>query len=85
MVILFWQVNGKDLSKATHEQTVEALNQAQEPIIVEVLRRPCNTVPDKSTHQSYVSSVSTQTEGHDSDYLHNNRMFVMPRPPPINR
>uniref|UniRef100_A0A8C4N905 PDZ domain-containing protein n=1 Tax=Eptatretus burgeri TaxID=7764 RepID=A0A8C4N905_EPTBU len=33
------QVNGKDLSKATHEEAVEAFHAAKEPIVVQVLRR----------------------------------------------
>ncbi|XP_014678489.1 PREDICTED: uncharacterized protein LOC106818282, partial [Priapulus caudatus] len=33
------QVNGQDLTKATHEEAVEAFRTAAEPIIVEVLRR----------------------------------------------
>lgn len=32
-------VNGKDLSKATHEEAVEAFRNAKEPIVVQVLRR----------------------------------------------
>ncbi|XP_048206907.1 PDZ domain-containing RING finger protein 4 [Perognathus longimembris pacificus] len=33
------QVNGKDLSRATHEEAVEAFRTAREPIVVQVLRR----------------------------------------------
>ena len=33
------QVNGQDLSKASHEDAVEAFRTAKEPIVVEVLRR----------------------------------------------
>ncbi|XP_061407955.1 E3 ubiquitin-protein ligase PDZRN3 isoform X1 [Lethenteron reissneri] len=33
------EVNGKDLSKATHEEAVEAFRAAKEPIVVQVLRR----------------------------------------------
>lgn len=81
-------MNGKDLSNATHQQTVEALNQAQEPIIVEVLRRPSNTATNQSSQQSTMNTVSTQTEAADAvstEECSNSRLFVMPSPPPLNR
>nr|1UHP_A Chain A, Solution structure of RSGI RUH-005, a PDZ domain in human cDNA, KIAA1095 [Homo sapiens] len=33
------EVNGRDLSRATHDQAVEAFKTAKEPIVVQVLRR----------------------------------------------
>ncbi|CAJ0924935.1 unnamed protein product [Ranitomeya imitator] len=36
-------VNGKDLSRATHDQAVEAFKTAKEPIVVQVLRRTPRT------------------------------------------
>ncbi|XP_038141141.1 E3 ubiquitin-protein ligase PDZRN3-B isoform X1 [Cyprinodon tularosa] len=56
------EVNGKDLSKATHEQAVEAFRTAKEPIMVQVLRRapyPQLVTPVADTQ---VSDTSTQTD-----------------------
>ncbi|XP_023579314.1 PDZ domain-containing RING finger protein 4 [Octodon degus] len=56
-------VNGKDLSKATHEEAVEAFRNAKEPIVVQVLRRTplrrasYGTVPDVQ-----LRNASTQTD-----------------------
>lgn len=58
----FFQVNGKDLSKATHDQAVEAFRTAKEPIMVQVLRRaphPKLVIPPADTQ---VSDISTQTD-----------------------
>lgn len=49
------QVNGKELSKATHEQAVEAFRTSKEPIVVQVLRRG-------PAADSQVSDVGTQTD-----------------------
>lgn len=62
VICLFPQVNGKDLSKATHEQAVEAFRTAKEPIMVQVLRRapyPQLVTPVADTQ---VSDTSTQTD-----------------------
>ncbi|TWW61529.1 E3 ubiquitin-protein ligase PDZRN3-B [Takifugu flavidus] len=48
-------VNGKELSKATHDQAVEAFRTAKEPIVVQVLRRG-------PAADSQVSDVGTQTD-----------------------
>ncbi|XP_077429969.1 E3 ubiquitin-protein ligase PDZRN3-B isoform X3 [Vanacampus margaritifer] len=56
------QVNGKDLSKATHDQAVEAFRTAKDPIMVQVLRRaplPKLVSPGADTQ---LSDSSTQTE-----------------------
>ncbi|XP_007540320.1 PDZ domain-containing protein 4-like isoform X1 [Poecilia latipinna] len=56
------KVNGKDLSKATHEQAVEAFRTAKEPIMVQVLRQglyPQLLAPITDTQ---VSDISTQTD-----------------------
>ncbi|KAM4677205.1 PDZ domain-containing RING finger protein 4 isoform 2-T2 [Discoglossus pictus] len=56
------QVNGKDLSKATHEEAVEAFRNAKEPIVVQVLRRtPVNKGHGISQDVQLVT-VSTQTD-----------------------
>ncbi|XP_044858171.1 PDZ domain-containing RING finger protein 4 isoform X2 [Mauremys mutica] len=56
------QVNGKDLSKATHEEAVEAFRNAKEPIVVQVLRRaPINKTLGSSQDVQLVDA-STQTD-----------------------
>lgn len=57
-----FQVNGKDLSKATHEQAVEAFRTAKEPIMVQVLRRAPHPKPVGLAADSQVSDVGTQTD-----------------------
>ena len=82
-------MNGKDLSDATHEETVSTLNAAQEPIIVEVLRRPSHqiTIQNTDQEQSSMNSVATQTDTSSmvTDIPCSNKMFVVPAPPPLNR
>ncbi|NWY54637.1 PZRN3 ligase, partial [Chionis minor] len=56
------QVNGKDLSKATHEQAVEAFKTAKEPIVVQVLRRTPRTKAFTPPHESQLVDVGTQTD-----------------------
>ncbi|PKK26366.1 PDZ domain containing ring finger 3 [Columba livia] len=55
------EVNGKDLSKATHEQAVEAFKTAKEPIVVQVLRRTPRT-KGFTPHESQLVDVGTQTD-----------------------
>ncbi|XP_067292250.1 PDZ domain-containing RING finger protein 4-like [Pseudorasbora parva] len=56
------QVNGRDLSRASHEEAVEAFRSAKDPIVVQVLRR--NPVPrgQGSCQDVQVVDVCTQTE-----------------------
>ncbi|KAM8799836.1 E3 ubiquitin-protein ligase PDZRN3 isoform 2-T2 [Eudromia elegans] len=56
------EVNGKDLSKATHEQAVEAFKTAKEPIVVQVLRRSPRTKIFSPSPESQLVDVSTQTD-----------------------
>ncbi|XP_077054193.1 E3 ubiquitin-protein ligase PDZRN3-B isoform X4 [Siphateles boraxobius] len=56
------QVNGKDLSKATHDQAVEAFRMAKEPIMVQVLRRAPRPKPTGPTGEAQVVDISTQTD-----------------------
>ncbi|KAM9374516.1 E3 ubiquitin-protein ligase PDZRN3 isoform 2-T2 [Phaethornis superciliosus] len=56
------QVNGKDLSKATHEQAVEAFKTAKEPIVVQVLRRTPRTKVFSPPHEAQLVDVGTQTD-----------------------
>uniref|UniRef100_A0A8V0ZKD6 PDZ domain containing ring finger 3 n=1 Tax=Gallus gallus TaxID=9031 RepID=A0A8V0ZKD6_CHICK len=55
------EVNGKDLSKATHEQAVEAFKTAKEPIVVQVLRRTPRT-KIFTAPESQLVDVGTQTD-----------------------
>ncbi|KAM9814099.1 E3 ubiquitin-protein ligase PDZRN3-B isoform 1-T1 [Neosynchiropus ocellatus] len=56
------QVNGKDLSKATHDQAVEAFRTAKEPIMVQVLRRAPHAKLVSPTNDTQVFDISTQTD-----------------------
>uniref|UniRef100_A0A7N9AR48 PDZ domain containing RING finger 3b n=1 Tax=Mastacembelus armatus TaxID=205130 RepID=A0A7N9AR48_9TELE len=56
------KVNGKDLSKATHDQAVEAFRTAKEPIMVQVLRRTPHAKPVSPTIDTQVTDISTQTD-----------------------
>ncbi|XP_055973853.1 PDZ domain-containing RING finger protein 4 [Sorex fumeus] len=57
------QVNGKDLSKFTHEEAMEAFQNAKEPIVVQVLRRTPLSKPVYSTSSEVqLTNASTQTD-----------------------
>uniref|UniRef100_A0A8C3G9M7 PDZ domain containing RING finger 3b n=1 Tax=Cyclopterus lumpus TaxID=8103 RepID=A0A8C3G9M7_CYCLU len=56
------EVNGKDLSKATHDQAVEAFRTAKEPIVVQVLRRAPHPKVVGPAGDAQVSDTSTQTD-----------------------
>uniref|UniRef100_A0A1A7WRV4 RING-type E3 ubiquitin transferase n=2 Tax=Iconisemion striatum TaxID=60296 RepID=A0A1A7WRV4_9TELE len=56
------EVNGKDLSKATHEQAVEAFRTAKDPIVVQVLRRAPHPKLVSPVADTQVSDISTQTD-----------------------
>ncbi|XP_031136328.1 E3 ubiquitin-protein ligase PDZRN3-B isoform X1 [Sander lucioperca] len=56
------EVNGKDLSKATHDQAVEAFRTAKEPIMVQVLRRAPRPKVVSPAGDTQVSDISTQTD-----------------------
>lgn len=55
-------MNGKDLTKATHDQAVEAFRTAKEPIVVQVLRRGPQPKPVGPAADPQVLDVSTQTD-----------------------
>ncbi|XP_004053016.1 PDZ domain-containing RING finger protein 4 isoform X1 [Gorilla gorilla gorilla] len=57
------EVNGKDLSKATHEEAVEAFRNAKEPIVVQVLRRtPLSRPAYGMASEVQLMNASTQTD-----------------------
>ena len=58
--VVYFQVNGRDVSQSSHEEAVEAFLQAQEPITVEVLRRgqqasrTASSVPTSTRNSVYI-------------------------------
>ncbi|XP_027749243.1 PDZ domain-containing RING finger protein 4 isoform X2 [Empidonax traillii] len=56
------EVNGKDLSRATHEEAVEAFRNAKEPIVVQVLRRTPVSKAHSSSQDVQLMDASTQTD-----------------------
>ncbi|XP_062057262.1 E3 ubiquitin-protein ligase PDZRN3 [Lepus europaeus] len=56
------EVNGKDLSRATHDQAVEAFKTAKEPIVVQVLRRTPRTKMFTPSSESQLVDTATQTD-----------------------
>uniref|UniRef100_A0A8D0CHT7 PDZ domain containing ring finger 4 n=1 Tax=Scleropages formosus TaxID=113540 RepID=A0A8D0CHT7_SCLFO len=55
-------VNGKDLSKASHEETAEAFRSSKEPIVVQVLRRTPVSRGSGNSQDVHVVDVCTQTD-----------------------
>ena len=54
-------MNGRDLSKASHEEAVETFRTAKEPIVVEVLRRVANG--NKMKPPALTPAQTTPTSG----------------------
>ncbi|KAM8890711.1 PDZ domain-containing RING finger protein 4 isoform 2-T2 [Spinachia spinachia] len=52
------QVNGKELSKSSHEETVETFRAAKDPVVVQVIRR----TPGGPPQEIHVVDVCTQTD-----------------------
>ncbi len=80
-------MNGRDLSKSSHEEAVEAFRAAKEPIVVEVLRRVANSnkmkTPGPPTGpQTPMVTVATQTDEVIEDDPLFYGMFRPPTPPP---
>uniref|UniRef100_A0A8C1WC53 RING-type E3 ubiquitin transferase n=1 Tax=Cyprinus carpio TaxID=7962 RepID=A0A8C1WC53_CYPCA len=76
------EVNGKDLSKATHDQAVEAFRMAKEPIMVQVLRRAPRPKPTGPSGEAQVMDISTQT---DITFQHIMALSKLPTSsPPVN-
>ncbi|KAF5907585.1 PDZ domain-containing RING finger protein 4, partial [Clarias magur] len=55
-------VNGKDLSRASHEEAVEAFRTAKDPIVVQVLRRQPLPLGQGSSQDVQLVDVCTQTD-----------------------
>ncbi|XP_051932020.1 E3 ubiquitin-protein ligase PDZRN3-B isoform X2 [Hippocampus zosterae] len=73
------EVNGKDLSKATHDQAVEAFRTANDPIMVQVLRRAPAPKPISPTADTQLLDTSTQT---DITLQHMMPLATLPPPAP---
>ncbi|XP_053324762.1 E3 ubiquitin-protein ligase PDZRN3 isoform X2 [Spea bombifrons] len=73
------EVNGKDLSKATHDQAVEAFKTAKEPIVVQVLRRTPHPKIYSPTSGVQLADSGTQTE---ITFEHIMSLTKMTSPPP---
>ncbi|XP_056272790.1 PDZ domain-containing RING finger protein 4-like [Pseudoliparis swirei] len=56
------QVNGKELSKSSHEESVEAFHVAKDPVVVQVIRRTPGGRPHGSPQEIHVVDVCTQTD-----------------------
>ncbi|XP_037538949.1 PDZ domain-containing RING finger protein 4-like [Nematolebias whitei] len=56
------QVNGKELSKSSHEETVEAFRAAKDPVVVQVIRRTPSGRPHGLPQEIHVVDVCTQTD-----------------------
>ncbi|XP_047237664.1 PDZ domain-containing RING finger protein 4-like [Girardinichthys multiradiatus] len=56
------QVNGKELSKSSHEESVEAFRAAKDPVVVQVIRRTHSGHPHGPPQEIHVVDVCTQTD-----------------------
>ncbi|XP_038603887.1 LOW QUALITY PROTEIN: PDZ domain-containing protein 4 [Tachyglossus aculeatus] len=56
------QVNGKELSKLSQEQTLEALRSSKEPLVIQVLRRSPRLRGESSCHDLQLVDSGTQTD-----------------------
>ncbi|XP_056908944.1 PDZ domain-containing RING finger protein 4-like isoform X1 [Takifugu flavidus] len=56
------QVNGKELSKSSHEESAEAFRAVKEPVVVQVIRRTPSGRPHGSPQEIRVVDVCTQTD-----------------------
>uniref|UniRef100_K7GRK2 PDZ domain containing 4 n=1 Tax=Sus scrofa TaxID=9823 RepID=K7GRK2_PIG len=56
------QVTGKELSKLSQEQTLEALRSSKEPLVIQVLRRSPRLRGDSSCHDLQLVDSGTQTD-----------------------
>ncbi|XP_034542358.1 PDZ domain-containing RING finger protein 4-like isoform X1 [Notolabrus celidotus] len=56
------EVNGKELSKSSHEETLEAFRPAKDPVVVQVIRRTPSGRPHGPPQEIHVVDVCTQTD-----------------------
>ncbi|XP_037110370.1 PDZ domain-containing RING finger protein 4-like isoform X1 [Syngnathus acus] len=58
----YYQVNGKELSKSSHEETLESFLPAKDPVVVQVIRRTPSGRPHGPPQEIHVVDVCTQTD-----------------------
>ena len=91
--IYVFQVNGQDLSKSSHGDAVEAFRTAQEPIVVEVLRRVAKH------HQHRTNNIVNNQRNNGNNNINNANITLsdrtsgitvpermkgaLPEPPPV--
>uniref|UniRef100_A0A8C6UMF2 PDZ domain containing ring finger 4 n=1 Tax=Neogobius melanostomus TaxID=47308 RepID=A0A8C6UMF2_9GOBI len=56
------QVNGKELSKSSHDEAVASFCSARDPVVVQVIRRTPSGRPHGSPQEIHVVDVCTQTD-----------------------
>ncbi|XP_015989600.1 PDZ domain-containing protein 4 isoform X2 [Rousettus aegyptiacus] len=84
------QVNGKELSKLSQEQTLEALRSSKEPLVIQVLRRSPRLRGDGSCHDLQLVDSGTQTDITFEHIMALGKLrpptppMVVLEPPPIN-
>ncbi|XP_044923922.1 PDZ domain-containing protein 4 isoform X2 [Mustela putorius furo] len=84
------QVNGKELSKLSQEQTLEALRSSKEPLVIQVLRRSPRLRGDSSCHDLQLVDSGTQTDITFEHIMALGKLrpptppMVILEPPPIN-
>lgn len=83
MFLLSVQVNGKDLSKATHEQAVEAFRNAKDPIMVQVLRRAPRPKPAGPAGDTQVVDMASQTDITFQHIMALSKLPAAASPPPV--
>lgn len=62
LFFLHTQVNGKELSKSSHDEAVEAFRAARDPVVVQVIRRTPSGRPHGLPQEIHVVDVCTQTD-----------------------
>ncbi|TNN62727.1 PDZ domain-containing RING finger protein 4 [Liparis tanakae] len=62
IIPIYMAVNGKELSKSSHEESVEAFHVAKDPVVVQVIRRTPGGRPYGSPQEIHVVDVCTQTD-----------------------
>ncbi|XP_051916656.1 PDZ domain-containing RING finger protein 4-like isoform X2 [Hippocampus zosterae] len=58
----YYQVNGRELSKSSHEETLESFLPAKDPLVVQVIRRTPSGRPHGPPQEIHVVDVCTQTD-----------------------
>ncbi|XP_064102899.1 E3 ubiquitin-protein ligase PDZRN3-like isoform X2 [Macrobrachium nipponense] len=70
MDFIIQKVNGIDVSGLSHSDAVQVFQDAQEPIMVQVLRRPQNTSSSASSSSTTTTTTTTSTSTSTEGVLH---------------